>query len=64
MAEERQEDLRNIQGTSTESSAHGEEKKNVSSIAIPGVKLRTYKSGVGKYINPSALQNTKYFVYT
>lgn len=59
MAEERQEDLKNIQGTSTASSAQVEEKNTVSSVAIPGVKLKTYKSGVGKYINPSALQKTK-----
>lgn len=30
-----------------------------SSVAIPGVKLKTFKTGVGKYINPSALQKNK-----
>lgn len=59
MAEERQEDLKNTQGTSTASSVQTEEKKTVLSGAIPGVKLKTFKSGVGKYINPSAIQKTK-----
>lgn len=59
MAEERKEDLKNIQETSVGSSRLGDEKKTVSSVAIPGVKLQTFKSGVGKYINPSALQKPK-----
>jgi len=35
------------------------EENKISSVAIPGVKLKTFKSGVGKYINPSALQKNK-----
>jgi len=35
------------------------EENKISSIAIPGVKLKTFKTGVGKYINPSALQKNK-----
>lgn len=58
MAEERREDLVNTQGTSV---TLGEQKEEMikSSVAIPGVKLKTFKSGVGKYINPSALQKNK-----
>lgn len=58
MAEERQEELVNAQGTSMANSVHASENK-ISSVAIPGVKLKTFKTGVGKYINPSALQKTK-----
>lgn len=58
MAEERQDDLMNTQGTSMMSTKKTEENK-ISSVAIPGVKLKTFKSGVGKYINPSALQKNK-----
>lgn len=35
------------------------EKNKISSVAVPGVKLKTFKSGVGKYINPSALHKNK-----
>jgi len=59
MAEERQEELNNTQGINTMSTIDIQEKKNISSVAVPGVKLKTFKSGVGKYINPSALQKTK-----
>lgn len=58
MAEERKDDLINTQGTSMVSTKQAEENK-ISSVAIPGVKLKTFKSGVGKYINPSALQKNK-----
>lgn len=58
MAEERQDDLMNTQGTSMMSTKKTEE-NTISSVAIPGVKLKTFKSGVGKYINPSALQKNK-----
>ncbi|XP_060843545.1 RING-type E3 ubiquitin-protein ligase PPIL2 [Rhopalosiphum padi] len=58
IAEERQEALINTPGTSVASNVQTEENK-ISSIAIPGVKLKTFKSGVGKYINPSALQKNK-----
>lgn len=58
MAEERQVDLVNTQGTSV-SLCDQREEKIISSVAIPGVKLKTFKSGVGKYINPSALQKIK-----
>lgn len=57
MAEERQNDLMNTQCTSMVSSKQAEEKR-ISSVAIPGVKLKTFKSGAGKYINP-ALQKNK-----
>lgn len=57
MAEERQDNLVNTQGSSA---MLGEQKaEKISSVAIPGVKLKTFKSGVGKYINPSALQKNK-----
>jgi len=59
MAEERQEELNNTQGINTMSTIDIQKKKNISSVAVPGVKLKTFKSGVGKYINPSALQKTK-----
>jgi len=58
MAEERQENLVNTQETSMVSTTQKEE-NTISSVAIPGVKLKTFKSGVGKYINPSALQKNK-----
>lgn len=58
MTEERREDLINTQGSSSAISTQSEDKK-ISSVAIPGVKLKTFKSGVGKYINPSALQKMK-----
>lgn len=58
MADERKEDLMNTHGTSVASTSQLNEKK-ISSVAIPGVKLQTFKSGVGKYINPSALQKNK-----
>lgn len=48
----------NTQRTSIESTTQTKE-KIISSVAIPGVKLKTFKSGVGKYINPSALQKSK-----
>lgn len=35
------------------------EESKISSVAVPGVKLKTFKSGVGKYINPSVLQKKK-----
>jgi hypothetical protein len=57
MAEERQEHLENTQGSSVMLSEQKAEK--ISSVAIPGVKLKTFKSGVGKYINPSAIQKNK-----
>lgn len=48
----------NTQGASIASTVQTEENK-ISSVAVPGVKLQTFKSGVGKYINPLALKITK-----
>lgn len=58
MADERKEDLMHTHGSSSATTSKSEDNK-ISSVAIPGVKLKTFKSGVGKYINPSALQKNK-----